>query len=166
MAMRRTPLRTAVAATGAIGLAGILGVAPPAEAGGQFAARSADPAVEIVQAVGCVERRAGEAPWWLTRASEPETTRAGVFNATQVEEAGETALGSREFHLVGVPEFLGAEALLRAGDRASFTAPDQVNATNELREGRTVLVKGLLVESDAGSRINLLAVVGLADTCE
>ena len=60
MAMRRTPLRTAVAAAGAIGLVAILGVAPPAEAGGQFAARSADPAVEIVQTVGCVERRAGK----------------------------------------------------------------------------------------------------------
>jgi hypothetical protein len=67
--------------------------------------------------------------------------------------------------LVGVADFLDADALLRFGDRASFTKPDQVNATGELRAGRTVLVKGLLIESGAESRINLLAVVGLADSC-
>ena len=66
---------------------------------------------------------------------------------------------------MGVADFLGAEALLRSFDRSSFTTPDQVNATGELRAGRTVLIKGLLIESDDTARINLLSVVGLADTC-
>ena len=139
---------------------------PPPVFGQRLAARTAKPDVEIVQAVGCVERRGGDAEqWWLTRAAEPTVTRAGVFNSVQVDEAGEQASGEREFELVGVADFLGAEALLRSFDRSSFTAPDQVNATGELRAGRTVLVKGLLIEADAGARINLLAVVGLADTC-
>jgi len=125
-----------------------------------------DPQVEIVQTVGCVEERGGEPPaWWLTRAVEPTVVRAGVFNENQVEEARSTALGSRAFQLIGVADFLDAESLLRFGDRAQFTTPDQVNATGQLGAGRTVLVKGLLIEDGAAERINLLAVVGLADGC-
>ena len=62
-------------------------------------------------------------------------------------------------------DFLTPEGLLRSGDRALFTTPEQVNATGELRDGRTVLVKGLLIETDAAPRLNLVAVVGLGDKC-
>lgn len=125
------------------------------------------PKVDVVQTVGCVEQRDDpQTTWWLTRAATPTVSRPGVFNTLQVEEAKKTAaFGTHAFQLVGVAEFLDAEGLLRSGDRATFTAPDQVNATGELRAGRTVLVKGLLVESAAAARINLLAVVGLAETC-
>lgn len=152
----KTPVLLAAAAVGA---------APAAAAGQRLAARAVKPAVEIVRTVGCVERRAGDAEWWLARAAEPAAARAGVFNSDQVDEARAQSLGEREFALVGVADFLGAEALLRSFDRASFTTPEQVNATGALREGRTVLVKGLLIEADAGARINLLAVVPLADAC-
>ncbi len=129
-------------------------------------AQRPEPQVEIVQTVGCVEQRNGDdATWWLTRSADPTETRAGVFNVNQVEEAKETALGSHEFQLVGVAEFIDAESLLRFGDRAQFTTADQVNATNQLQDGHTVLVKGLLIEAGAVERINLLAVVGLADGC-
>ena len=125
-----------------------------------------EPQVEIVRTVGCVELRNDDgATWWLTRAADPTEIDAGVFNANEVEEAKDSALGSREFQLIGVAEFLDAESLLSFGDRAQFTTAQQVNATNELREGRTVLVKGLLIETNAAVRINLLAVVGLADGC-
>ena len=137
-----------------------------AETQGQPTAAGSGPTVEIVQTVGCVQQRDGEAyRWWLTRAAEPTVARPGVFNTIEVEEAKGTAPGSREFQLIGVADFLGAEGLLRSGDRALFTTPEQVNATGELREGRTVLVKGLLIEVDTESRINLTVVVGLADTC-
>ena len=63
-------------------------------------------------------------------------------------------------------DFLDVEGLLASGDRALFTTPEQANATGELRAGRTVLVKGLLIEADESSRINLMAVVGLSETCE
>ena len=128
-------------------------------------ASSRKPQAEIVSTVGCVERGTGEDTWRLTRAADPETTRPGVFNTAQVDDARQTARGSREFRLVGVADFLTAEGLLRSGDRALFTTPEQINATGELREGRTVLVKGLLIDPDGEPRINLLAVVGLADTC-
>ncbi len=146
-------------------LAAVVCLAPALAHGQRLGATTGDPAVEIVQAVGCVERRAGDAEWWLVRAAEPTVTRPGVFNSVQVDTAREQAPGEGEFELVGVADFLGAEALLRSFDRASFTTPDQVNATGELREGRTVLVKGLLIETEEAARINLLAVVGLADTC-
>lgn len=123
--------------------------------------------VDVVQTVGCVERRSGSpSTWWLTHAASPMVTREGVFNRTQIEDAKKAlAPGSQEFQLVGVPDFLDAEGLLKSGDRAGFTKPDQVNATGELREGRAVLVKGLLIVAGAESRINLLAVVGIADSC-
>ena len=139
---------------------------PPAPAAGQrLAATTGAPAVEIVHTVGCVERRTGDAEWWLARAAEPTVSGPGVFNEDEVDEARELAPGTRAFHLVGVADFLGAEALLRSFDRAAFTTPDQVNATGELRAGRRVLVKGLLIAAEAVERINLLAVVGLADAC-
>ena len=140
-------------------------LAPASTQGQRLAATTGAPAVEIVHTVGCVERRLGEAEWWLARAAEPTVSEAGVFNDDEVDEARAQAFGTDAFQLVGVADFLGAEALLRSFDRSSFTAPDQVNATGELREGRTVLVKGLLIETDDAARINLLAVVGLADTC-
>ncbi len=149
--------------------AGLLAAAtafPLAAAGEQARARRPEPQVEFVQTVGCVERRAGDAStWWLTRAAEPTVTRAGVFNEVQVGEARETALGDGEFRLIGFADFLTPEGLLNFGDRALFTDPDQINASGELRPGRTVLVKGLLIETDGESRINLTSVVGLADAC-
>ena len=151
--------------------AGLLVVAtafPLAGAGEQRAAtRRPEPQVEFVQTVGCVERRTREdTTWWLTRAAEATVTRQGVFNEVQVDEARETALGDGEFRLIGFADFLTPEGLLNFGDRALFTEPDQINASGELRAGRTVLVKGLLIETDGESRINLVSVVGLADACD
>ncbi|MCY4026643.1 MAG: hypothetical protein OXH75_10085 [Acidobacteria bacterium] len=135
-------------------------------AGQRSPAGRPEPQVEVVQTVGCVEQRISqETTWWLTRAVEPATTDARVFNEVEVEEARENTSGDHAFQLVGVADFLTAEGLLRFGQRAIFTNPEQINATGELRAGRTVLVKGLLIEADDVSRINLLSVVGLADTC-
>jgi hypothetical protein len=141
------------------------GASWPMLAAAQTAGSAAPPKakVEIVQTVGCVAKRSGQPPsWWLTRAAAPTPTREGVFNRTQIDDAKKTlALGVREFHLVGVADFLDAEGLLQSGDRALFTSKEQVNATGELREGRAVMVKGLLVASGTEARLNLLEVVGL-----
>ena len=129
--------------------------------------QSSGPAVNIVQTVGCVERRSGDAAeWWLVQAPEPAVIEAGVFNRSEIQVARNTALGSGTFQLIGVADFLDAEGLLASADRRLFTSPEQVNATGELQEGRKVLVKGALIETDAESRINLLGVIGVADTCE
>ncbi|MCH7747201.1 MAG: hypothetical protein IH939_03805 [Acidobacteria bacterium] len=145
----------------------MMATAWPAVVHGQtVTARLKDVQVQIVQTVGCVEQRGDDAGgWWLTRAAEPTVAKPDVFDETQVEEAKDTAPGSREFQLIGVAEFLDAKSLLEWGDRAQFTTADEVNATNALRKGHTVLVKGLLIDPDGDARINLLSVVGLADTC-
>ena len=162
MTDRTVPVLPAVAAIAAM----VALVWPAAVQGQRPTTEAPDSQVEIVWTVGCVQVRPGDDnTWWLTRAADPEESSVGVFNTNQVEEAKDAALGSREFQLVGVAEFLDAESLLRFGDRARFTTADQVNATNQLRDGHSVLVKGLLIEAGAVSRINLLAVVGLADSC-
>ena len=147
-------------------LLGALWSPPVAARTQQESAARRKPQVEMVHTVGCVERRNDtDAPWWLIRAAEPTVTRPGVFNRDQITEIADTALGTGQFQLVGVADFLTAEGLLRSGNRALFTTPEQVNATGELRDGRTVLVKGLLIETDADPRINLVAVVGMEDKC-
>ena len=133
------------------------------------------PKVDIVQSVGCVERKdsspGGSGPrsetetWWLTRAADPRTAPAGMFNSTQVETAKTVAFGTNVFQLIGVADFLDTEGLLRSGRRKEFTTPETANATGQLREGHKVLVKGMLIDTADPRRINLLAVIGLADNC-
>ena len=125
------------------------------------------PQVEIVQTVGCAEQRSnGGATWWLTRAAAPAESGPGPFEAPQVDAARNQETGSREFQLIGFAEFVDPESQLAWADRALFTTEEQVNATGDLRQGRFVLVKGLLIEADGSARINLLSVVGLADSCD
>jgi hypothetical protein len=125
------------------------------------------PKVDIVQSIGCAERRnGGPETWWLGRASDPRATAPGVFTVKQVEEARGAALGTNLFQLAGVADFLDTEGLLRTGRRAEFTSAETANASGQLQPGRKVLVKGLLVEVDGQKRINLISVISLADRCE
>ena len=123
------------------------------------------PKVDVVQSVGCVERRTG-APdtWWVGRATDPTPGQAGIFSTAQVEAAKSVRLGANTFQLIGVADFLDTDGLLRSSQRREFTTPETANATGQLREGRKVLVKGLLIDSDV-KRINLLAVIALSDSC-
>jgi hypothetical protein len=124
------------------------------------------PAVNIVQSTGCAERRAGTPEtWWLVQATEPRISVPGLFNANQIEEAKKSGLGAQSFQLVGVADFLDTESLLKTGQRKEFTTAETANATNELRAGRKVLVKGMLIETSDPKRINLLAVIGVGESC-
>ena len=139
---------------------------PLASQGQPPAAGTEDPKVDIVQTVGCVEQRSDpDVTWWLTHAADPEVAGPGPFEEPDVDDARNQEAGSREFQLIGVAEFVDPATQLAWADRALFTTEEQVNATNELQKGRFVLVKGLLIEADESARINLLSVVGLADTC-
>ena len=100
-----------------------------------------------------------------TQIADGAALKAKLDGMSAAEKAKGEALGTGELQLIGVADFLDAESLLQWGERAKFTKPEQVNATGELREGRTVLVKGLLIEAEPESRVNLLAVVGLAEDC-
>jgi hypothetical protein len=134
------------------------------------------PKVDIVQTVGCAERKSGNDPggrgprserdtWWLVRAADPRVAPAGMFSSTQIEAAKNAAPGTQIFQLIGVADFLDTEGLLGSGQRKEFTTPETANATGALRQGHKVLVKGLLIDTETPNRINLLAVIGLADMC-
>ena len=152
----------ATLAVGAVALA--TAIAYPVASHGQDSAAAQ---VDIVQTVGCAEQRSDDGvTWWLTRAAEPAEIGPGPFEEPQVDAARNRETGSREFQLIGFAEFVDPATLLAWADRALFTTEEQVNATNSLRQGSFVLVKGLLIDADGSARINLLSVVGLADACD
>jgi hypothetical protein len=127
---------------------------------------SGKPKVELVDIVGCVERKAGSPDtWWLTNAASPKTTTVGFVTATDVDSAKSLPLGSNSFLLLGAVDFLDAEAVVKDPERSKFTTPATANATAQLRAGRKVLVKGLLLDGEGEKRINLTQVVSLADAC-
>jgi hypothetical protein len=124
------------------------------------------PKVDLVDVVGCVERKGG-APdtWWLRNAANPKVTTVGFVTASDVESAKNLSLGANSFELIGVVDFLDRETLLHDPDRSKFVTPETANATGQLRAGRKVLVKGLLLDADGHKRINLTQVISLAETC-
>jgi hypothetical protein len=89
-----------------------------------------------------------------------------VASAKEIEEARKKALGNNRYRLLGTPEFLTKEELLKSGQRAEFTRPDVANATGQLQDGRKLFVKGLLITASNEKRLNLVAVQQLADSCK
>ena len=119
-----------------------------------------------MQSVGCVERRDGNPEtWWLTRAVDPRVAQPGVFSTAQIDTARGVPPGTNTFQLVGVADFLDTEGLLKSGRRREFTTAQNANATGDIRPGRKVLVKGMFITTGETKRINLLNVIGLADSC-
>jgi hypothetical protein len=124
------------------------------------------PKLDIVQTVGCAERKGSDpATWWLIRAGAPQVVAAGPLSVANVDQAKTAALGTSVFRLIGEADFLDAEGLMKAGQRKLFTTAETVNATGQLRAGHKVLVKGVLIGGAQEQRINLISVVSLADSC-
>ena len=131
-------------------------------------ARQADvskPTVPLVSAVGCAQR-SPQGAWTLTNATEPTEVRVLFMSAKEIEAARKQALGKNRYTLLGTPEFLTKEELLKSGQRAEFTRPEVANATGQLQDGRKLLVKGLLITAQNERRLNLVAVQQLADSCK
>jgi hypothetical protein len=127
---------------------------------------SGKPKVDVVVGVGCVERKGGDPPtWWLSHASDPKVTPSASFSTGEIEQMKMVPMGTGVYQLVGVSDFLDVDGLLQDPLRAQFTNLETANATGQLREGRKVIVKGPLVEVNGQKRINVMAVLGLADTC-
>ena len=126
---------------------------------------AAKPEAPLVSVVGCA-RRTSQGAWTLTNATAGVATRALFMSAKEIEEARQKALGTDTYVLLGTPEFLTKEELLKAGQRTEFTRPDVANATGQLQDGRKLVVKGLLIAAGKERRLNLVAVQHLADTCK
>ena len=123
------------------------------------------PTVPLVSAIGCA-LRTPDGTWMLTNATDGIESRVLFASAKEIEEARKKALGSNRYRLLGTPEFLTKEELLKSGQRAEFTRPDVANATGQLQDGRKLFVKGLLITAQNEKRLNLVAVQQLADTCK
>jgi hypothetical protein len=123
------------------------------------------PKVPMVSVVGCASRTA-EGRWMLTNATDGIESKVLFLSAKEIEEAKKRALGSNRYTLLGTPEFLTKEDLLKHGQRAEFTRPEVANATGQLQDGRKLIVKGLLITAPTEKRLNLVAVQQLADTCK
>ena len=146
---------------------GILAVTASALCAGVYAQQAdlSKPTVPLVSAVGCAQRTPNGA-WALTNATEGTESRVLFMSAKEIETARKQALGNNRYTLLGTPEFLTKEELLRSGQRAEFTRPEIANATGQLQDGRKVFVKGLLIKAANERRLNLVAVQQLAETCK
>ena len=122
------------------------------------------PTAPLVSVVGCASRTS-QGMWTLTRATDGIETKALFLSAKEIEEARKTALGTKRYTLLGTADFVTREELLKSGQRAEFTRPEVINATGQLQDGRKLLVKGLLIAAASDTRLNLVAVQQLADTC-
>jgi len=123
------------------------------------------PKVPLVSVVGCATRTA-EGTWMLTNATDGIESKVLFMSAKEIEEAKKKALGSNRYTLLGTPEFLTKEELLKHEQRTAFTRPEVANATGQLQDGRKLIVKGLLITAPNEKRLNLVAVQQLADTCK
>jgi hypothetical protein len=120
--------------------------------------------VPIVIVVGCVTR-GEDGAWLLTNASEPKVSTIVHADANEVADARSLGLGTGRYRLIGTAEFASAGELLGQGQRVQFTRPEGVNATGQLRAGRRVSIKGLLIAGQNEQRLNLLSVQPIADAC-
>ena len=123
------------------------------------------PKVPLVSVVGCATRTA-EGAWMLTNATDGIESKVLFMSAKEIEESKKKALGSNRYTLLGTPEFLTKEELLKHERRTEFTRPEVANATGQLQDGRKLIVKGLLITAPNEKRLNLVAVQQLADTCK
>ena len=123
------------------------------------------PKVPVVSVVGCASRTA-DGTWMLTNATDGIESKVLFLSAKEIEESRNKALGKNQYKLLGTPEFLTKEELLKSGQRAEFTRPEVANATGQLQDGRKLIVKGLLITDPNEKRLNLVAVRQLTDTCK
>lgn len=135
----------------------------PAVAAAQTAADK--PAAPLVTVVGCAQR-SPQGVWTLANAADIGETRVLFLTAKEIEAARTLPLGQGRYVLVGTADFVTREELLTAGQRAEFTRPDVANATGQLRPGRKLMAKGLLIAAGSERRLNLVAVQQLAETCK
>ena len=102
----------------------------------------------------------------LTHATDGVDSKTLFASDDELQEAAQQALGNKEYVLVGTTDFLTKKELLSHPQRAQFTRPAVANATGQLRDGRKLFVKGLLITAPNERRLNLVAVHEVADPCE
>jgi len=129
---------------------------------------SAQPATSggtpVVLTVGCARPGAQPHIWELTRAGPPlQSPRPGITAEEKVQLEARP-LGQNRYQLIGVADFVDAEASRNIGVRGEILSSARVNATGMLVAGHRVAVKGLYIRG-VPERINLTSVVDLGAAC-
>jgi hypothetical protein len=122
------------------------------------------PTVPIVLAAGCASRTP-DGTWTLASASALRRSSIVHADAREFEEARRLPIGTARYRLIGTAEFASVDDLLSTGQRAQFTTAETANATGQLRDGRRVAVKALLIAAAQEQRLNLLSVQPVSDSC-
>ena len=129
----------------------------------------AQPAITMVSTVGCVVKitEPGRPPrWMLTRATEPDETR-DPFGSRDPAHAKRPPLGTLEFRLDGVIEYLSEEDRQEYREAGDFIVPIQEGSAGQLRDGHKVALTGLLVAAAGagGAQITITSVASVEPTC-
>ena len=118
----------------------------------------------VVLTIGCARPGAEPHIWELTQAGPPlQSPRPGITAEEKVQLEARP-LGQNRYQLIGVADFVDAEASRKVGVRGEILAPSRVNATGMLVAGHRVAVKGLYIQG-VPARINLTSVVDLGAGC-
>jgi hypothetical protein len=122
------------------------------------------PRVPIVIAAGCARPTAQPEVWTLTGAGPRRESASAGLTRDEQKFLAASPPGNERYLLVGVAEFVSAEASRTVGVRGQLLPASRVNSTGMLVDGHYVAVKGLYI---AGSpqRINLTSVVDLGRSC-
>ena len=94
----------------------------------------------VVEVVGCLSQTG--TGWTLANASEAAVTATSFTTPEEVKTAGEKALGTQQYRLLGTSPF----------------SPDG-------HKGHKMVVKGLLTKSGTYTRINVTSFQMLGETC-
>ena len=104
--------------------------------GGPSAPRSG----ALVQVIGCLQEN-GPGKWGLTESTEPQVTTLDPVSAEDTQSLAAAAAGAQTIELLSV-----------------FPSPAAMRQ-------HKVLVKGLLIKTDASTRVNVTSVLSLAPAC-
>ena len=125
-----------------------------------------DPAVKspLVLVVGCAAPSSQAHIWVLSHAGERSTAATLGISEAESRDLTKRSIGRASYHLIGVADFVDADASRRIGERGKLFSPSRVNVTGMLVSGHKVAVKGLYIDARP-PRINLTSVVDLGHTC-
>jgi hypothetical protein len=122
------------------------------------------PKSPVVLAVGCASQGTQPNIWLLSHVGErSESSRAGITSEER-EQLPQRSLGQDTYELIGVADFVNADASRTIGVRGEIFPRSRVNATGMLANGHKVAVKGLLIQGSP-ARINLTSVADLGPRC-
>jgi hypothetical protein len=118
----------------------------------------------MVTVVGCAAPTEAPHVWALSNAGEPVSASSAGITMAEKAALEQRSLGRAVYHLVGVAEFVDADAARRIGARDRLMPPSRMNTTGMLATGHRVAARGLYIEGKP-PRINLTSVVDLGSAC-